>query len=250
MLLRPVITNLMEERTFFTERNRKLDAISKSWVFRFFKIQAGLVWESLWVEECPLSFYTPLLDSIPLFGILQFWRTFNGPEGECCQLKVKPQYRRVPLVLFYETVIHHFHTSVRGNSGIKTNIIKHHHKSSTTTLCNLSSIPCSCRYRDSDGVGDFEFYWKLQFIRRERQRQIFWSRLRHCKLRVAQRSEVSSEYSAPIKICKRNIKCNKTPLTVINFNARTYANTSVLCSVPRRNIYWKSTTHHTCWQLY
>ena len=62
MLLRPVITYLMEERTFFTKRNRKLDAISKSWVFRFFKIQVGLVWESIRVEECPLSFYTPLLE--------------------------------------------------------------------------------------------------------------------------------------------------------------------------------------------
>ena len=67
----------MEERTFFTKRNRKLDAISISWVFCFFKNQVWLVWESLWVEECPLSFYTPLLTArvqdlglreIPLWG--------------------------------------------------------------------------------------------------------------------------------------------------------------------------------------
>ena len=61
MLHRQVRTYVMEERTFFIKRNRKLDAISKSWVFCFFKIQVGPVWESLWVEDCPLSFYTPLL---------------------------------------------------------------------------------------------------------------------------------------------------------------------------------------------
>ena len=40
-------TYVTGERTFF-------------WVFCFFKIQVGLVWESLWEEESPLSLLYPL----------------------------------------------------------------------------------------------------------------------------------------------------------------------------------------------
>ena len=70
---RPVITFVMEERPLFIKRDRKLDAISKSWVFHFFKFQVGLVWESLWVEECPLSLDTPLTEhsELELWVVIQ-----------------------------------------------------------------------------------------------------------------------------------------------------------------------------------
>ena len=135
----------MDENIRLSERNRR-----RKRIFVEFSFSADSVTVYLYCRKVCIGVIMWLEGSFKRYFLI-------APSTEVTPCD-RTEYRRVPLVLFHETVIHHFHTSVRGNSDIKTNIIKHHHKSSTTTLCNLSSIPCSCRYCHSDGVGDFEFY--------------------------------------------------------------------------------------------